>query len=195
VACPRRARPRIPDRRWGDIPDRRQGDVLWTSYCQERCLPAERIVQVCGCLVLRLRNSMGRVVVPSHLCTDRQWMGLAPYRRRCAPGPDGENVAMPIQDWSGFGQAVGASSGALVGLLFVAVSLNRDRVTETRSLRASASQTLVLFMLPLVVSILLLTPGQTKWVLGTELTSLAVIGGLILAIAGRGKQTPTSEEE
>ncbi len=50
-------------------------------------------------------------------------------------------------------------------------------------------------MLPLVLSILLLTPRQTQWVLGTELTSLAVIAGLILAIAGRGKQTPSSEEE
>jgi hypothetical protein len=102
---------------------------------------------------------------------------------------------MSIQDWSSFAQVVGASSGALVGLLFVAVSLNRDRVRQSRSLRASAGQTLALFMFPLVASILLLTPGQPRWVLGTELTSLAVIGGLILAIAGRGKQTPTGEEE
>ncbi len=50
-------------------------------------------------------------------------------------------------------------------------------------------------MLPLVVSILVLTPGQTQWVLGSELTSLAVIGGLILAVAGRGKQTPSGDQE
>ena len=52
---------------------------------------------------------------------------------------------MSIQDWSDFGLVVGPSSGALLGLLFVAVSLNRDRVRQSPSLRASASQTLVLF--------------------------------------------------
>ena len=102
---------------------------------------------------------------------------------------------MSIQDWSNFGQVAGASSGALVGLLFVAVSLNRNRIAQSPSLRASAIQTLVLFMLPLVVSILLLTPGQRHWVLGAELIALATTGGVILAIAGRGKQTPGSGEE
>jgi hypothetical protein len=102
---------------------------------------------------------------------------------------------MSTQDWSNFGQVVGASSGALVGLLFVAVSFSRDRIAQSQSLRASASQTLVLFMLPLVVSILLLTPRQPHWVLGTELIALAVIGGLSLVLEGRGKKNPSSGEE
>ncbi len=102
---------------------------------------------------------------------------------------------MSIQDWGNFGQVVGASSGALVGLLFVAVSLNRNRIAQNTLLRASAFQTLVLFMLPLVVSILLLTPGQPHWVLGSELITVAVIDGVILVIAGRRKQTPSSGEE
>ena len=101
---------------------------------------------------------------------------------------------MSIQDWSNFGQVVGASSGALVGLLFVAVSFNRDRIAHNRSLRASASQTLVLFMLPLVASIVLLTPRQPHWVLGIELIALAVVGGLSLTIVGRGKKTSSTEE-
>ena len=42
---------------------------------------------------------------------------------------------------------------------------------------------------------LLLTPTQSQWVLGTELTSLAVVGGLILTIAERDKQTSSNEEE
>lgn len=102
---------------------------------------------------------------------------------------------MSSQNWSNFGEVVGASSGALVGLLFVAVSFNRDRIARSRSLRASASQTLVLFMLPLVVSILLLTPRQPRWVLGTELMALGVTGGLILGIEGRGKKFPSTDEE
>lgn len=102
---------------------------------------------------------------------------------------------MSIQDWSSFGEVVGASSGALLGLLFVAVSFNRDRIVRSRSLRASASQTLVLFMLPLVASVLLLTPRQPRWAVGTELIVLTVVGALSLTIAGRGKQAPSSDEE
>jgi modulator of FtsH protease len=98
-------------------------------------------------------------------------------------------LAMSIQDWDNFGQVVGSASGALVGLLFVAVSLNRDRIAQHPSLRASATQTLVLFMLPLIISILLVTPRQPSWVLGAELITLGVIAGLVLAIVGRGKRT------
>jgi len=97
---------------------------------------------------------------------------------------------MSIQDWSNFGQVVGASSGALVGLLFVAVSFNRDRIAHNRSLRASAGQTLVLFMLPLAVSILLLTPRQPHWVLGTELIALAFSTGCYPLSSSRSSVEP-----
>ncbi len=101
---------------------------------------------------------------------------------------------MSIRDWSNFGQVVGASSGALVGLLFVALSINGSRIAHNRSLRASARQTLVLFILPLVASILLLTPAQPHWVLATELIALAVLGGLSLVIQGRAKKSSSKDE-
>lgn len=78
-------------------------------------------------------------------------------------------LAASIQSWVSFGQLAGGASAALIGLLFVAVSLNRDRIAHTPMLHASAVQTLVIFMLPLTSSIVLLTPGQPRWVLGTEL--------------------------
>ena len=46
------------------------------------------------------------------------------------------------QNWGTFGQVVGGASGALVGLLFVAVSLNRTRIVKHVVLRASALQNL-----------------------------------------------------
>jgi hypothetical protein len=44
--------------------------------------------------------------------------------------------------WSDFAEIAGGASGALTGLLFVAVSLNRERVIAHRGLRSQAGQTL-----------------------------------------------------
>jgi modulator of FtsH protease len=102
---------------------------------------------------------------------------------------------MSFQDWINFGLVVGAASGALVGLLFVAVSLIRDRIAQNRGLRASASQTLTLFMMALVTSIILVTPGQARWALGTEFIAVAAIGGLILVYNGRSRQALTGDAD
>ena len=95
---------------------------------------------------------------------------------------------MSIDDWGNFGAVAGSSSGALVGLLFVAISLNRDRIARHPELRASAAQTLIVFMLPLIIALLLLTPRQPARVLGMEILILGVGHGLGLAMVGRGKR-------
>jgi hypothetical protein len=78
-------------------------------------------------------------------------------------------------DWEDFAEMIGGASGALIGLLFVAVSLNATRIAGHQGLRASAAQTLVLFIAPLVMAAALLVPDQTDWVLGAEL--IAIGGG------------------
>lgn len=97
-------------------------------------------------------------------------------------------LAMSVEGWGSFGQLAGGTSGVLIGLLFVVVSLNRRRIAEGQILRVSAVQTLVIFLLPLASSIVLLTPGQSPWILGSELLALAVAQGLILVIIGRHKR-------
>jgi modulator of FtsH protease len=82
---------------------------------------------------------------------------------------------MTPADWAGFAEMTGGASGALTGLLFVAVSLNATRIAGHHGLRASATQTLVLFIAPLVMAAALLTPDQPDWALGAE---LIVIGGI-----------------
>jgi modulator of FtsH protease len=67
---------------------------------------------------------------------------------------------MTPADWEGFAEMTGGASGALTGLLFVAVSLNASRIAGHQGLRASAAQTLTLFITPLVMSAALLTPDQ-----------------------------------
>ncbi len=97
------------------------------------------------------------------------------------------------QDWTNFADITGSAAGALTGLLFVAVSLNRERIAGHRALRGQAGQTLVLFMLPLLISILLVLPGLTVTALGTGLIVLAVVAGATLLVIAR-KKNPASDE-
>src|ERR1700744_31076 len=83
-------------------------------------------------------------------------------------------------DWQDFAEVAGAASGALTGLLFVAVSLNASRIAGHRGLRASAAQTLVMFLVPLAMSMALLAPGQADWALGGELIAIGVVASLVL---------------
>jgi modulator of FtsH protease len=83
-------------------------------------------------------------------------------------------------DWQGFAEMIGAASGALTGLLFVAVSLNATRIAGHRGLRASAAQTLVMFLVPLAMAMALLAPGQADWALGGELIATGVVSSLVL---------------
>jgi modulator of FtsH protease len=92
------------------------------------------------------------------------------------------------QDWSTFGQVVGDASGALVGLLFVAVSLNRERIVKHTVLRASALQTLLVLILPLLVAIFLDTPRQDPRVLGFEFVALGTLSVAADLVTGHWKR-------
>jgi hypothetical protein len=85
-------------------------------------------------------------------------------------------------DWHDFATMIGGASGALTGLLFVAVSLNANRIAGHAGLRASAAQTLILFITPLLIAATLLVPHQADWVLGAELIVTGLLAGLILSV-------------
>jgi hypothetical protein len=89
--------------------------------------------------------------------------------------------------WSDFAEIAGSASGALTGLLFVAVSLNRERIAEHPALRSQAGQTLVLFLVPLISSIVLAIPGTPQWVLGLELVAVAVVSGVAMLMISHGR--------
>jgi len=82
----------------------------------------------------------------------------------------------------------GAASAALTGLLFVAVSLNANRIAEHQGLRASAAQTLVLFIAPLAVAAAMLTPDQPDAALGGELIVIGLGASWVLLATGRSKR-------
>ena len=86
--------------------------------------------------------------------------------------------------WHGFGEALAAVTGALTGLLFVALSVRGEVLATSLSLRSRAAQTLVLFMTSVLIAIFLVAP-QPPAALGWELLGVAVVSGVTLLILDR----------
>jgi modulator of FtsH protease len=76
---------------------------------------------------------------------------------------------MSATAWDNFLVASAGAAAALTGLVFVAVSINVQRILASPSLPARAAETLMIFMAVLVIAICGLVPGQgTAW-LGAEI--------------------------
>lgn len=80
-----------------------------------------------------------------------------------------------MHEWDNFAVLVGGSAGALVGLLFVAISIHAARIAESPDLRGRAAQTLVIFAALLLIAVLLTIPEQSQRVLGAEFLLLAAL--------------------
>ena len=76
--------------------------------------------------------------------------------------------------WHDFGVGLVGASAALLGLVFVVVSLHLKAVVTDSVLRRRAEITLGLFATALVASAALLIPGQTRQALGIELMPIAL---------------------
>jgi modulator of FtsH protease len=86
--------------------------------------------------------------------------------------------------------AVGATA-ALTGLLFVAVSINLDRILSFPWLPRRAGATLVLLVALLVAGVFVLVPGQPLPVLAAELGAT----GLVLVATGAAELVRVRGEE
>jgi hypothetical protein len=81
--------------------------------------------------------------------------------------------------WQVFFTAVAAASAALTGLLFVGLSINLRKIIETPEHLARAREVLGQLLGLLVLSIIVLIPGQNRLVLGAELIALgATLAGV-----------------
>ena len=86
--------------------------------------------------------------------------------------------------WLGFGEALAAVAGALTGLLFVALSVKGDALAASRNLSSRAAETLVLFMISVLIAVVLVAP-QPPAALGSELLAVAAVSGIVLLFLDR----------
>jgi hypothetical protein len=77
--------------------------------------------------------------------------------------------------WHDFAVALVSASAALLGLVFVVVSLHLRAVVEDPVLRRRAEITLGLLATTLAASAALLIPGQSREALGLELMPIALV--------------------
>jgi len=90
--------------------------------------------------------------------------------------------------WDTFAVIIGGVGGALVGLLFVAISIHATRIGNSASLRHRAAQTLVVFATLLLVAVVLAVPSQPNKVIGAELIVVAVSAAILLIRLDRSAQ-------
>src|SRR5262245_33607803 len=83
-----------------------------------------------------------------------------------------------VSSWVNFGVVLGPVAGALVGLLFVAVSVRANELAASRSL-TRAAQTLLLLGTSIVVALALVAP-QPDVALGLELLGWAILSAALM---------------
>ena len=86
--------------------------------------------------------------------------------------------------WSPFFSAEAGALAALLGLIFVAVSINLARIIKRDNLVSRSAEALFILLGPLLASTFCLAPGQSNHFLGWELTA----SGLFIWIAATRSQ-------
>jgi hypothetical protein len=92
--------------------------------------------------------------------------------------------------WSNFFSAETSASAGLVGLLFVAISINLPKIVVVPQLVKRAAKALMALMGVLIASTLCLVPGQRFFFLGTEL----VVVGLLVWIGASWQENASSQD-
>jgi hypothetical protein len=83
-------------------------------------------------------------------------------------------------EWKDLFVAVAGASAALTGLLFVAVSINLERILKFEGLPERALETLLFLVSALLVSIVALIPGQSHVALGLELLIVSSVAATVI---------------
>jgi modulator of FtsH protease len=90
--------------------------------------------------------------------------------------------AYDATNWVPLLSAVVAASAALVGLVFVGISINLTQILTIGGLTGRASEPIIHLVLVLLVSTIVLIPGQSIRLLGVELLVVAIIAWLMFAM-------------
>jgi hypothetical protein len=90
-------------------------------------------------------------------------------------------LATEAEAWVDFYLVAGASAAVLIGLLFVALSINHGAIAAQPRFRGQARQAIYALVYVFVISLVVLIPDQADWALGAELLCLALLN-LVIAI-------------
>lgn len=105
-------------------------------------------------------------------------------------------TAYTTSEWSDLFVATAGASAALTGLLFVAVSINLERILSIDGLPERALATMTLLLGVVLVSIIGLIPGQSTSALGAELLVESIVAtvavGVLVARSRPGPGEPRS---
>jgi hypothetical protein len=82
--------------------------------------------------------------------------------------------AYEAPEWTDLFVAAAGAGGALAGLVFVAVSINIERILAIEGMPDRALQALIQLLAVVVFSLLVLAPGQSDVALGIEILVVAV---------------------
>jgi hypothetical protein len=99
-----------------------------------------------------------------------------------------------LPGWETFAVVIGGAAGALIGLLFVSVSIRIDVISASPEFRNRGAATLSLFLTVLLIAILLVVPGQDAREFGAELLALAsALGGGLWWLNRRATVQPSAQ--
>lgn len=89
-------------------------------------------------------------------------------------------TAYDVSEWTDFFVAGAGASAALAGLVFVAVSINVDRILLFQGLPARALATVMLLLSVVLVSLIGLIPGQSRAALAGELLGVGLVFAVVI---------------
>jgi len=87
-----------------------------------------------------------------------------------------------MQAWSSFFQVQAGASAALLGLVFVSLSINSTRIIASKHLPNRALEALVILFLNLAFSSICLVPGQAQRLPAIETLCLVAVAWLVMCV-------------
>jgi hypothetical protein len=95
-----------------------------------------------------------------------------------------------MQEWGNFFMAEAGASAALAGLVFVGISINLAKIMSYPHLPQRALDAIVVLALVLLISCLMLIPGQSRLIMSLEILATSIAAWVLTSypsIAGRKK--------
>jgi modulator of FtsH protease len=86
-----------------------------------------------------------------------------------------------VEEWQTFFAAQVGASAALTGLVFVALSINLQRIMQARSLIGRAAEAVILLVAPVIIGLAMLAPYDSVRTTGA-LTGIAALGFWVFVV-------------